>query len=148
MKQRITQDFLEKTLNENNLHFESFNRGLHYRINNKCDFWPSTSRYSFLHGRCSGHGLQEMINLLKTGQANVSKSTGNYKVDNALKEKNYSDTSTDSNRSFVEIAQDDIDNLSKDELKRIIIYLTNKLMVAELNNQEKTMVNSDLTTPW
>ncbi len=89
MKQRITPEFLEKTLNDYNLSFECFNNGLHYRIEKKCDFWPSTSRYYFLYKKSSGHGLQEMVNLLKTGQANVSNSTGNYKVDNALKEKNW-----------------------------------------------------------
>lgn len=147
MKQRITQDFLEKTLNENNLHFESFNRGLHYRINNKCDFWPSTSRYSFLHGRCSGHGLQEMINLLLTGQANVREKTGNSKLDNLLKEKNYSEISNSNERSFDEIAHDDIDNLSKEELRRVIVYLSNKLMDAELNNKDVPADTSQVQ-PW
>lgn len=129
MKQRITCDFLEKTLKEHGLNFEAFNCGMHYRIEKRCDFWPSTSRYTFLRNHQSGHGLQEMITLLKKGYLNIE-DTGNRHLDAAKKigEKPFA---LDSTKKFAEIAQTDIDDLEKDDLKRIIIYLSGKLVKAE-----------------
>jgi hypothetical protein len=131
MKERITCDFLEKTLKDYNLNFEVFNCGMHYRIEKKCDFWPSTSRYVFLRNHQSGHGLQEMINLLKKGFSNIEES-GNRHLNAAQKfgEKPYV-MNNEPKKLFVEIADTDIDDLEKEDLRRIIIYLSNKLMEAE-----------------
>jgi len=129
MKTRITPEYLEERLRENNLPFECFNRGMHYRINNKCDFWPSTSRYSFLHGKCSGHGLEEMINLLLTGQTVVEEPQNR----NVVSAKNFNEKPYKLNekKSFSEIVHTDFDELEKEDLKRIIVYLSKKLMEAE-----------------
>lgn len=131
MKTRITTEYLEKALRENNLPFESFNRGMHYRINNKCDFWPSTSRYSFLKGQLSGNGLEEMLNLLINGTCVRIETKKIETLDNKQSE-------------FLELTHTDIDTLDNAELRRIIIYLTKKLMEAETKLSE----TSETSVPW